>query len=107
MQALPSLTDEVHLWTPGVFREEFNSAQQQRHDRHASHERQEGGAGGGGGDDASRLSTSRGVSEMAARSIKFVKHLGQGQFGFVIEVVCPMDGARHAVKLARNVSHII
>lgn len=44
------------------------------------------------------------LSETAVRRLKFEKHLGKGAFGDVIQVVSTMDGSRHAVKLAKNVS---
>ena len=67
--------------------------------------------GRGRGDDASCLPASRGVSTMAAANrnrfsnsiMKFVKHLGRRQFGFVTEVMLPMGGSRHAEKLDNNV----
>ena len=89
--ALQTLTQVVNRWTPGTFLEAH---------RHAH-------VGGGNAENAPLVSESMTqstyMSEAATRTIEPEKFLGQGAFGEVIQVVCAMDGSRHAVKLANNV----
>ena len=89
--ALQTLTQVVNRWTPGTFLEAH---------RHAH-------VGGGNAENSplvlESMTQSTYMSEAATRTIEPEKFLGQGAFGEVIQVVCAMDGSRHAVKLANNV----